>query len=89
MLALPVKLNGLSGKKEIAECWSEVHPPVDDHRLLNNTEIPRVSVSDMKEALHSLKLTSAPGFDNITGEHLKYAHPALFIHHSFFIYSFV
>ena len=27
-----------------------------------------------------MSLTSAPGLDNVTGEHLKYAHPTLFIH---------
>ena len=89
---LPVKMNGISGEKEIAECWKdhysrimsgEGHPPVERHRVPNHFQIPRVNVKEVKDAFKKLSLTSAPGLDHITGEHLKYAHPTLQIHFSF------
>ena len=60
----------------------EGHPPVERHRVFSNIHIPKVNVKEVKDAMQKLSLTSAPGLDQITGEHLKYAHPTLLIHFS-------
>ena len=88
---LPVKMNGISGEKEIAECWKEHyanimsgegHPTVDNLNLFSDSQVsvPKVIVKEVIDAMNRLSLNSAPGLDHVTGEHLKYAHPTLYVH---------
>ena len=89
---LPSSINGKSNEADIALAWRNHyenlmagagHPPINEverkYRQATETA-PRVTVNDIKEAMKKLSLNSAPGLDNVTGDHLRYAHPTLIMH---------
>ena len=89
---ISVSVNGVSGEREIAEIWrehyanlmsGEGHPPVnelDNQNYQTLREIPKVTVNDVQNAMKDLSLNSSPGLDNVTGDHLRFAHPAIYVH---------
>ena len=89
---LPTTVDGVTGEGAIAELWKEIysdsmsgknHPKIDasknDDDEKNNISIPNVTVKDVQEAMKNLSLTSSPGLDQISGNHLKYAHKTLLL----------
>jgi hypothetical protein len=42
-----------------------------------NCDVPTCSVEDVEKALNEIKIGKAPGADNLTAEHIRYAHPVV------------
>ena len=88
---MPVSVNGITGEKDIAEHWrdhyahtmsGEGHPSIlaMDIKNVDGEECPKVIVDNVRIAMQRLSFSSAPGLDNVTGDHLKHSHPTLLVH---------
>ena len=89
--SLPLSINGVEGEKNIAECWrnhyatimeGKGHPKLSlsVENISKEWTIPKVLVKEVQLAMKNLSIESAPGLDGVTGDHLRYAHPTLYVH---------
>ena len=79
-----VYYDSYADKEELDDCMNRLHKKL--HEESNNTMNDDVStVTDIEQAIDSLKFGKASGFDGLTKEHITFSHPAIVSHMKFLL----